>query len=78
MQKYCDIIITNPRESAAIIELVATETWQKVEEHYQCTLQYAESKRKEMPVSEIWTVHFTCEQKLLNSRKPLLANNVTT
>ncbi|CAJ0750121.1 20050_t:CDS:2, partial [Entrophospora sp. SA101] len=72
MQKYCDIIITNPRESAAIIELVATETWQKVEEHYQHTLQYAESKRKEMPVSEIWTVHFTCEQNYLVTGNPCL------
>jgi hypothetical protein len=70
-QLYSDLMIIDPNMTTTIIELVASETWQVVDEHYKRTLLYATSQPY-LNVRNSWTVHFTCEDDYLDSpRWPL-------
>jgi len=43
---YSDLMVMSPNGATTIIELVATETWHRVKEHYERTLIYSKSQKK--------------------------------
>ncbi|RGB40017.1 hypothetical protein C1646_688685 [Rhizophagus diaphanus] len=53
---YTDIVIKNLSQTI-ILELLATSTKSNLNEHFSRALKYADN----LSASEIWIVHFTCE-----------------
>jgi hypothetical protein len=63
----CSLIITAPKKPSAMIDILATETKDDLYEHFDRTLEYAQSLDPKLNVREIWVAHFTCQDFITKS-----------
>ncbi len=67
--KYSDIVITSPGY-CIVLELLATTTEDKLKEHFEQALFYAE----QLSMGETWVINFTCEDNAI--LKPCWPTNI--